>query len=255
MPMTSFSTPGIMLRRIDYGDYDLIITLMTREHGKISIIAKNAKKSVKRFSGILELFSVLQVVGKKGRGKLPFLQEATLSLPFYSIRENIKKTAYASYFAEIINTWVEDKSPQKQLYDLLQHVLDALDRDVMPEEELSILFQMRFLMQAGLSPNLTGCCLCQTLIDDQPDQRTIVNLEKGGILCQKCSSHVMTGKQLSKGTLKQLLWLGKGTLKQAGRIRFSPHATREGLSFLESFVSFQLGKELKSLKFLRGIRN
>lgn len=252
--MNSFTTPGIMLRKIEHGDYDLIVTLMTRERGKISLIAKNAKKSVKRFAGALELFSVLNIVGKRGRGKLPFLQEAVLSLPFYSIRENIEKTAYASYFAEIINTWVEEKSPQKHLYDLLAYVLDALDRGVMPEKTLSVLFQMRFLAHTGLSPHLAACCSCRTLLDDQPARNTLVSLEKGGILCQKCGSRAVSGKRLSRGTIKQLLWLEKGTLEQAGRIRFSDPAVHEGLHFLEHFVAFQLGRELKSLKFLRGIR-
>jgi DNA repair protein RecO (recombination protein O) len=243
-----------MLRRVDHGDHDLIITFMTRDQGKISVIAKNAKKSVKRFSGVLELFSVLQIVSKQGRGKLPHLQEATLTLPFYRIREDIKKTAYASYFAEVINAWVEEKSPQRETYELLRHVLEALDRGDPSEEELSILFQMRFLSQAGLSPNLTECSLCQTRLDDQPGMNVMLSLEKGGFLCHKCRSHVASGRQLSKGTIKQLLWLGKETIEQAGRIRFSHRAVQEGLHFLEAFVTFQLGKDLRSLKFLRRIR-
>jgi len=60
--MPILSTPAILLRRIDYGDYDLIITLLTFDAGKISVIAKSAKKSIKRFSGVLELFSVLNVI-------------------------------------------------------------------------------------------------------------------------------------------------------------------------------------------------
>ncbi|MBU4287277.1 MAG: recombination protein O N-terminal domain-containing protein, partial [Proteobacteria bacterium] len=56
--MSSFSTPAIVLRRIDFGDYDLIINFFTLNKGKISVIAKSAKKSVKRFSGVLEPFSV-----------------------------------------------------------------------------------------------------------------------------------------------------------------------------------------------------
>ncbi|RPJ79366.1 MAG: DNA repair protein RecO, partial [Deltaproteobacteria bacterium] len=65
--MSDFSTRAIILRRIDHGDYDLIVTLMTKEYGKLSLIAKNAKKSIKRFSGVLELFSALDITGKKGR--------------------------------------------------------------------------------------------------------------------------------------------------------------------------------------------
>ena len=104
--MSNFSTPAIVLRRIDFGDYDLIINFFTLNKGKISVIAKSAKKSVKRFSGVLEPFSILEVVCNSGRGKgLPVLQEATLTQPFSKIRADIVKIAYASYWAELINIW------------------------------------------------------------------------------------------------------------------------------------------------------
>ena len=56
--MSDFCTDAILLRKIEYGDHDYIITFLTRSRGKICVIAKNAKKSVKRFSGALDLFSV-----------------------------------------------------------------------------------------------------------------------------------------------------------------------------------------------------
>ncbi|MCK5418607.1 MAG: DNA repair protein RecO, partial [Desulfobacterales bacterium] len=107
--MSVFSTPAILLHRLDYGDFDLILTFLSLERGKITLIAKSAKKSTKRFAGILELFSLIEVVGSTGRGRgLPVLQEAKLHSPFSTIRDDINKTAYASYWCELINKWVEE---------------------------------------------------------------------------------------------------------------------------------------------------
>ncbi len=253
--MTSFSTAGILLRRIDLGDYDLILTFLTPDRGKISAVAKNAKKSIKRFSGILELFSILEIVCQKGRGKLPILKEAALQQPHYSIREDIGKTAYASYLVEIINTWVEEGKPQESLYYLLKYSLGVLNHGNVLNEELSILFQMRFLTLSGLSPNLTQCCNCKTDLDNLDDKSTIVDLKKGGLVCENCSDSGSYGKTLSKGTVKQLLWVTDGDLEKAGRIRFTKQAIMEGLAFLEAFVSFHMGRDLKSLKFLKDIRH
>jgi DNA repair protein RecO (recombination protein O) len=153
--MSSFSTPAIMLRRIDFGDYDFIITFLTLNSGKVSVIAKSAKKSKKRFSGILELFYALDIVLGAGRGKgLPVLQEASLRHPFYRIRENITKTAYASYWAELINEWMENHVKNIKLYYLFQCVLYELDLGRMPEEVLSILFQIKLISMSGFYPNL-----------------------------------------------------------------------------------------------------
>ena len=107
--MPVFTTPAVLLRKLEYGDFDLILTLLSLQRGKIALIAKSAKKSTKRFAGILELFSLLEVVASTGKGRgLPVLQEATLIAPFSTIRNDISKTAYASYWCELINNWVEE---------------------------------------------------------------------------------------------------------------------------------------------------
>ena len=245
-----------MLRRIDHGDDDLIITLFTREKGKISVIAKSAKKSVKRFSGVLDLFSVLQTVCTSGRGKgLLVLQEASLEQLFPKIRENIIKTAYASYWIELINQWLEEGQAQPQLYHLIRCMLEALDCDSMPEESLSILFQMRFLSLAGLSPNLDHCSACKTATDKIQEKGITFDIRKGGLVCGGCGTNAPSTIHLSKGTIKQLQWSNRNDLKKAMRLKITSVAIKEGLSFLEAFVPYHLGREPKSLGFLRKIRH
>jgi len=253
--MPTFSTPAIMLRRIDFGDYDLIITFFSLNRGKVSVIAKSAKKSTKRFSGILELFSVLNIVCSSGRGKgLPVLQEAALKHPFSRIRADIKKTAYASYWTELVKEWIEEGKKQAQLYHLLQYVLGELDRGYTPEAVLSILFQIRFMAISGYNPNLRQCSICRTQLEEIEKSSVIFDLSRGGLVCERCSPGSLQRILLSKGTIKQLLWIEKGDLAKARRIRFTPQASNEGLEFLEAFVPYHLGKEPKSLKFLRQIR-
>ena len=253
--MPAFSTPAIMLRRIEFGDYDFIITFFTLNQGKVSVIAKSAKKSTKRFSGILELFSVLDIVYGSARGKgLPVLQEAVLKQPFSKIRTDIKKTAYASYWAELVNAWMEKSEKQPKLYYLLKYVLGELDFGNTPEAVLSILFQMRFMTISGHSPNLRQCSICKAQLEEIKKGSIIFDLSRGGLVCANCSQNISKRLVLSKGTIKQLLWIEKGDLTQAKRMRFTPQASNEGLEFLEAFVPYHLGKEPKSLKFLRQIR-
>jgi DNA repair protein RecO (recombination protein O) len=253
--MSSFSTPAIVLRRIDFGDYDLIINFFTLNKGKISVIAKSAKKSVKRFSGVLEPFSVLEVVCSSGRGKgLPVLLEVTLKQPFSKSRTDIFKIAYASYWAELINLWMEDGKKQIQIYQLFQHVLGELDLNYTPREALSIIFQIRFIKISGFCPDLTRCGNCRIEIEELKKEKIAFDIAKGCLMCDRCSSGELGKIYLSKGTIKQLLWVESGGLKKAGRIRFAKTALSEGLKFLETFVPYHLGMEPRSLKFLRQIR-
>jgi DNA repair protein RecO (recombination protein O) len=254
--MKIFSSPAIILRRVEFGDYDLILTLFTLERGKISAIAKSAKKSTRRFGGILEIFSVLDVVCSPGKGgNLVILQEADLINSLADIRTDFNKTAYASYWSEIVNAWAENDAKQERLYRLLYYVLGQIDSGHVSAEILSILFQMRFASIAGICPNLVRCSMCQLAVDSVREEHISFNLQKGGVACRKCTGNSGNRLSLSKGTIKQLLWVDSGDLKKAGKMRFTSLALKEGLNFLEAFVTFNLGKEMQSLKILRQIRN
>lgn len=253
--MPNYTLPAIVLRRVDFGDYDLILTFFSLNKGKISAIAKSAKKSSKRFGGILELFSVLQVVCSSTKDReLMVLQEADLINSFSGIRGDFKKTAYASYFSEIINTWSEAGSEQENIYRLLYYVLEQLDICKIPEEILSVIFQMRFADIAGVRPNLSVCTDCRLEIDRIKEDLVAFDFIKGGIVCQKCAGMSVNRLFLSKGTIKRLLWVENGDLSKAAKIRFTPSSVKEGLGFLESFTTYHIGKELQSLRFLKQIR-
>ena len=254
--MSSFSTPAIILRRIDFGDYDLILSLITLNRGKISAIAKSAKKSTKRFAGILEPFSVLEVVctGGKGKGLLPILQEAVLKQPFSVIRSDFTKAAYASYWAELIHEWLEISQQQSDVYRLFHFALAGMDTGLAPEAALSILFQMRFATLSGYGPNLTHCSFCNKGLEEIKNNKIAIDIKRGGLVCDTCRSRPFGRLSLSKGTIKQLLWIESGDLAKAKKIRLDAVAIKESLDFLEAFVPYHLGKAPRSLAFLRQIR-
>ena len=253
--MSPVTTPAIMLRRIPYGDFDLIVTFFSLTHGKISLMAKSAKTSKKRFGGILEPFSALQVVYQTGRSRgLAVLQEASLIEPFSNIRQNIGKTAYASYMAELVYDWTEEHHQQEALYHLLLYTLGELNEAGVSADALSLLFQMRFLGLSGFQPGLNACVSCKTPADQLEETRLMIDLKKGGLVCGRCRRVSETEFTLSKGTIKQLLWIARGDLKNAARVKLSPLALKEGLQFLEAFVPFHMGKEPRSLKFLQQLR-
>lgn len=253
--MSSLTTPAIVLRRVEYGDFDLILSFFTLERGKLSAIAKAARKSTKRFGGILELFSALKIVCSPSRRKgLPVLQEAALMSAFDGIRADIMRTAYASYWVELIDSSSEEGQKQTEMYHLLQFTLHQLDQMKIPPDALSVLFQIRMLGLCGYGPDLRRCRVCGRTVDDAVTQEFHFELSRGGLVCRQCTVSGSGRLKMSKGTLKQLQWIETGGLIKAGRVRLSEAAIIESLKTLEAFVPYQLGKEPRSLAFLKQVR-
>ncbi len=197
----------------------------------------------------------MEVVASTGKGRgLPVLQEASLISPFSAIRSDISKTAYASYWCELLNNWVEENQKQAPLYFLLKHALSLLDGGTPAAAETSIFFQMRLLHLSGHSPRLSQCGRCRKSLETIQSNPVVFDIAKGAILCDGCILGTAGGIRLSKGTIKQLLWVESGDSKKASRARFGAQAIKEGLEFLEAFVPYIMGKQPQSLKFLRQIR-
>lgn len=252
------STPAILLRRTEYGDYDLILTCLTLSQGKMSLMAKYAKKSKKRFAGALELFTELDLVWARPRGRaMPVLREASIVNPFAAIRTDVLKMAYASYWTEVVILWLESGTRQDAVFSLLHYVLDALDRGTMDGETLSLIFQVRFLSLSGFLPDFRYCSRCGNSIEAVRSGSFDFDVDKGRLTCPACQPGAVAGgrqRSLSRGSLMQLLWIAGTDLRQVGRMRYTPRQLFETTALLEIFIPYHLGRIPRSLKFLHQIR-
>ncbi|MBW1647380.1 MAG: DNA repair protein RecO [Deltaproteobacteria bacterium] len=248
-----FNTPAILLRRIEYGDHDLILSVITPDRGKLALMAKAAKRSRRRFGGVLDLFAILELSCRAGRrGRLPLLAEASLCESLGTLRTDVAKTAYASYWAELVHFWGEEGQPQPALYALLHDVLTALDLDRLPARVLSLHFQLRFMGLAGLGPRLGACVGCQRSVEEVGAARLGFDPVRGGVICRDCEP--VPRLPVSRGAIKELAWVAGGDLVRVQRMRCSDEALRMGEALMETFVPFHLGREVRSLKFLRNLR-
>ena len=254
--MPDFCSPAIMLRAIQYGDHDSIVTFFALEYGKITLIAKGARKSLKRFAGVLELFSALNLVwtDRRGRG-LPILKEASVICPFEKLRTNITRTAYASYWCELVYQWMQQGEKQISVYQLLNHVLNELNRGDISAEILHVAFQLHFMQINGFAPTLDRCIACERPLDQFTDAGVSFKIKQGGISCRACGPCKAGELPLSKGTVKHLRWILNTPLIKLDRIKFSRQAVNESCRVLEAFIPCHLGQETKSLKLLKEFCN
>jgi len=123
------------------------------------------------------------------------------------------------------------------------------------KEVISLLFQIQFMKMSGFSPEFETCYKCQTNIDDIDTQNVKFDFKEGRMICLKCDNNRSKyGMTVTKGTLKQLFWINHSDVQRVDRIKFSKYAVKQGEALLEAFIPFHMGREFKSLKFLRQLR-
>ena len=160
-------TDAIVLNCTEHGESDVIVTLFCQDVGRLSAIAKGAKKSKKRFVNKLEFFSFLHITyQQKANRSLAFLAEADLHTSFLHIRQNLELYSIASVIREFLLIGVRENEPDLHIFRLSLWALHNLDQRQPPMTVLS-LFLIRFYDHVGYRPDLQTCAHCGSLVSSK----------------------------------------------------------------------------------------
>lgn len=251
---TNFKTRGIVLRAIDYSESDRIVSFITENSGKITGMAKGARKSRKRFANTLEPFTCLSLVfSKKKGGKMAFIEEAVIIDHYPAIRGDLEKTLTASYFMDLIDQFILEGKRSPDLFHLVCNFLILLEKEKFAENMVRF-FELRFLRLTGYEPVLDRCTVCNNPL--QANLSYFFSPSTGGIRCNPCLTHQGAGDGIpvSVGTIRTLL-LGKDADPAfLNRIFMTEQCAKECRQLLSRFIRYLLGKELKSLNVLNDVR-
>ncbi len=240
---------AIVLRSVDTGESDRVVTLLTRERGKVSAFARGARASRRRFGGSLEPFTLVAAEAReRTASELLALDSVTPIEAFGGIRGDLARIACAGYAAELARELVRDHEPHEELFDLLAAYLAALAAGPARPAALRA-FELGALRSAGLSPRLDACARCGAPL---PGDRAVrFDPSRGGALCAPCAPlSPASAPFLSPGTVAALVRLGEGGLAAAAEAPLGPAEGREARDALGAFVEHHLGKRLKARTFL-----
>jgi len=153
--MNQLLTTGIILRRTDYGEADRIISLLTPQHGKLSLVAKGVRKVKSKLAGGIELFSVSQLSylqPRTGSG-LGTLVSARLEKHYDRIVKDIDRTMLGYDLIKQLDKATED-NPEPEYFQLLQQAFEALNDASIDRKLIKLWFDAQLLRLSGHTPNL-----------------------------------------------------------------------------------------------------
>lgn len=248
-PMPTYQADAIVLRRLDYGEADRIVTLLTREYGKLAAIAKGARRAKARSAGSLDLFARSRMMLARGRN-LDVVAQVEHRGDVRHISGDLHRTAYACLVSEVVDKVLEDRHPVDDMFNLVVDTLDRLNATERSPRADAAWFLMRVLDQLGYLPQLQDCPGCGKPLPESPAWFSPL---LGGVLCQACGSHEQAGSPLSVNGLKVLRLMAAGQDDLYDRLRLTPDLLDEVDAALQAQLEYHLDRRLKSLEFIRSI--
>jgi DNA repair protein RecO (recombination protein O) len=245
------STPAIVLRARDYADSDRIVTLLTRNMGKLSGIAKGAKASRYRFERKLEPFShVVLHFRRRPHGQLVFITRAEAAdLAQHVLDDDLAKIALGSYMLELTDALTTEESEAAEAYRVLSDGLGTL-AGAFADSALRQAFEMRLLGWAGFGLEFGQCRLCASIssVDAAPVYFVI---SRGGVVCARCRPSVAEGAiKLASRSAAILARLATLPMSDSPG---SESAGPDGALALARFIGSIVDRRLRSAVFLDSI--
>lgn len=235
---------GIVIRRSDYGENNKIITIYTREFGKIAVMARGASKPNSRLASVTQLFTYGYFLFSPSSG-LGSLQQGEMIDSMRTIREDIVATAYASYVVELLDRSIDDKKPNPYLFELLYQTLHYIDEEY-DAEILKFIFEMKMLPLNGIHPILNQCASCA-----ETEGEYAFSLRHAGLLCHRCFHKDPYHYKVSQATIKLLRVFYFLDLSRLGNISVKDATRAELNRIIEAYYDEYSGLHLKSKKFLQ----
>ena len=180
------SADALVLRTVDFSESSLIVTLYTRQFGKIEALAKGGRRLKSPFESSLDILARNAIVFIQKRGDvLDLLTESKLIRRFRVRSSNFAGTLGGYYVAELVNSFTAPGDPMSSLYDLTVKVLPQLEEGTLVMRTL-IRFEGRLLQLVGHAPSLRDCAECGAAISREPHVRLAFGMIDGGVLCPDC---------------------------------------------------------------------
>ncbi len=151
--MKQLRTSVIILRRVEYSEADRILTVITPDVGKLSLIARGVRKVKSKLAGGIELFSTSEITYIPGRGTIDTLVSSRLITHYGDITKDIDRTMLGYELIKLLDKVTEDE-PEQEYYSLLQNAFEALNDHSIPIDLIRLWFSAQLLRQAGYTPNL-----------------------------------------------------------------------------------------------------
>ncbi|MDP4088352.1 MAG: DNA repair protein RecO [Bacillota bacterium] len=245
--MSVFNCRAVVIKTVDYGENDKIVWLFTDKLGKVSAIAKGAKKNKSKYFSITLPFCYGEYTVFKGKS-MYILSEGKTIESFQGFLSDLDTLTYASYICELIDISMVDEESNRELFKIMVSTLYLLKSRAVDDEILLRTYELNVLNHTGYAINFNECGICRRKIEGS----NYISFQYYGGICSECPKSM--GSVISRPAFNVLKYLSSMPLEKAYRINVSDEVKRELKRLMQMFISTNYSRVPKSLQMLDFIK-
>lgn len=239
------STPAIVLRAVNYGESDRVVTLFGRDLGRVSALARSARKSQRRFAGGLGLGAVgIAALRERAGAEMMTLESFEASgAGHVALGADVVRLAHAAYVVELVTKLCAPRQAEPAVYDWLAEMLKRLSAGAPSAERLRV-FELGLLRALGLQPIVDHCGQCGNA---DPDAAFRWDPDRGGAVCADCAR---AGRPIAPQTRAALVRMATLSLEGADGLSLAGDVNRGCREALSEIINQHISGPLKSIEFI-----
>ena len=247
--MRSFRVEAVVLKHNDHGEADRMLTLYTRQRGKLRALAKGVRKVRSRKGGHVEPFTQVSLQLAKGRNWY-IVSQAEAIETYPDLGQDLEGMGYASYVVELLDKFTLEEEENNGVFRLITNTLKRLDRGDDPHIAVRY-YEINLLDLLGFRPELKKCVVSDEEIKAE-DQYFSAAL--GGVISPEHGRGLAGAVPISMRALKYLRHFQRSTYKEAQRAQIAPEVANELEILMQHYITYLLERGLNSPSFLRRVR-
>lgn len=228
-------TEAVVLRTIEYGETSQIVTLFTQEKGKITVMAKGARRPNSSFGASLQPMAYTQVIFYyKPTRSMQTLSESALVEPMHTIHRSLEKITIGLRVVELLRALLEDEDPQPAAFALTIHTLRRLNTAGDRPGNVWPYFQLQLASQLGFAPSVKRAAVSQV-----PEDGGLLALESGAVLSHHQNAPEAALHRASRSALRAYAIFARADLDTIMRMRLTPEVRREAERLVDEYMRYQ----------------
>jgi len=236
---------GLILRETPYKEADVMLTVLTECAGKLSVLARGARRKGSKSSAAIQLLTYSEFTLYESGGRYT-LNEAEPIEMFFGIREDIVKLSLASYLAEVLEQAADEESINPELLRLGLNSLYAIAKTNIPHEKIKAVFELKIAELSGYAPNVYSCMGC-----GEEDNLCAFDIRSGTVLCKRCNNGYH--KHVDASVVDAMRYILREDIKRIFSFNISDRSMKLLSDLTDEYIRIHFDRNFKTNQFYKSL--